>query len=121
MIDLMEEATRTERYLLTGLVGESAMLPSLAAKIKDAGTTVVKTEELGTRRLAFPIQKKHELQLISIFFEAEPTIIPSLERSLRQENELKRFLLTKWAVDPNEEPRRRRNKVEAVEGAHVQS
>ncbi len=92
-----------ERYLISALVEKSEVLEQLANQIKESGATPVKTETLGLRRLTFPIAKKTELELVSVFFEADPSIIKQLEGDLARNSDLKRFLLTKWSVDPNAE------------------
>ena len=102
-----EISTVSERYLVSALVESNAALTTLSDFIKNAGATVIKTEDLGPRRLAFPIEKKSELTLISVFFTTEPSIAHTLEEKLRHESSVKRFLLTKWAVDPTEEPTRK--------------
>lgn len=107
------ETPRRERYLISALVETADSLNHLTESLKAAEATVVKTEALGLRKLAFPIAKKTELELISVFFEADPAIIKPLEKSLQRDSVIKRFLLTKWAVDPNAEPRRRK-KVETA-------
>jgi|GEM_PF-2194364 len=112
--------TRQERYLLTALVEDGAALTALEAKIRDSGAQIVKTEDLGTRRLFFPVAKKNELQLVSVFFETDPATVPGFEAQLRHEAVIKRFLLTKWTVDPNApSSRSRRVKPDAKEEGHV--
>ncbi len=107
------ETPRQERYLISALVETADNLTHLIEALKAAEVNVVKTEALGLRKLAFPIAKKTELELVSVFFEADPGIIKALEKSLQRDTVLKRFLLTKWTVDPNAEPRRRK-KVEVT-------
>lgn len=107
------ETPRRERYLISALVESADNLTHLIESLKATDATVVKSETLGLRKLAFPIAKKTELELISVFFEADPATIKPLEKSLQLDTVLKRFLLTKWTVDPNAEPRRRK-KVEVA-------
>lgn len=99
--------TATERYLLTMLVEQVETLSTISKELTETGAKVVKTEELGERHLAFPILKNHNLQLVSVFFEAAPEMIKSTEQSLRGNTNIKRYLLTRWAADPNEVSSRR--------------
>lgn len=101
------ETPKPERYLVTALVESADVLTHLTETVKAAGAAVVKTEALGLRKLAFPIAKRSDLELISVFFETNPATINDLEKTLKTDATLKRFLLTKWSVDPNAEPRSR--------------
>lgn len=106
--------TPTERYLLSALVEQASALSGIAKELEGAGAKIVKTEELGERRLAFTINKHSSLQLVSIFFEAGKEMIRETEKNLRGNNNIQRFLLTKWAADPNEASSRRgRGRTEA--------
>jgi ribosomal protein S6 len=108
------EAPRSQRYLLTALVESVEQLTHLVETVKAAGMSVVKQESLGSRKLTFPIAKKSELELISVFFEADPSLIKAFEDSLKRDQIIKRFLLTKWTVDPNALPAPRRKKIGAT-------
>lgn len=101
------ETPRHERYLVSALVETPESLTHLTETLKAANFTILKSESLGQRKLTFPIAKKHELELISVFFEADPAAVKTIEQTLQKDSTLKRFLLTKWAVDPNIEPRSR--------------
>lgn len=110
------ETIKSERYLISALVEKSEVLADLIKTIESVEATVVKSETLGMRRLAFPIAKKSDLELISVFFEVSPSVIKGLETTLSREADLKRFLLTKWTVDPNAEARGgRKRKLEKEE------
>lgn len=104
------ESPRQERYLISALADSPETLTHLTESLKAAGVAILKTETLGARRLAFPIDKKTELELLSVFFESDPAQIKPLENTLKRDTLLKRFLLTKWSVDPNAEPRSRAKK-----------
>jgi len=109
------ETPRQERYLVSALAETADSLTHLIESLKAADAVILKSEALGQRRLAFPITKKTELELISVFFETDPVTVKAIEVSLQRDPVLKRFLLTKWSVDPNAEPRsRNKKKVEAT-------
>ena len=112
----VEETPKTEEflgaqshYLLTALTDSSeAALKLIDQTIVTAGGTVTKTEDLGVRSLAYPISKKTELGLISVFFSGQPDIIKPIEGELKHEATLVRYLLTSWREDPHKEQPKRR-------------
>ncbi len=92
----------SERYLVSALVENPEALTHLSELITNGGAEVVKKEDLGIRHLAFPIEKKNDLSLISVFFMAIPGSVKKIEQDIKQEGAIfKRFLLTRWTVDPN--------------------
>lgn len=56
------------------------------------GGEIVKTEQIGRRRLAYPINKKHNGFYITIEFQAEGRIIDKVERFLTLDENVMRFL-----------------------------
>jgi ribosomal protein S6 len=91
-------------YLLTLLVSDEKSLATVKEHLKDR-VKIVKEENLGPRTLAYPINKHKELTLISIFFTADSTVVTAIEKELKLEEEVERFLLTTWRGDINKEPR----------------
>lgn len=95
----MLESPEGKLYLLTALVKDEAAFGELESFVKKSELTIKKSENLGRRVLAYPINKQRELTLASIFFTAEANIIPELEKSLHHEESIERFLLTTWKGD----------------------
>lgn len=117
--DVVEEtpAAASQLYLLSALVQKDSSLKTIEEIVKAKGK-VAKAESLGSKTLAFPINKHRELTLVSVFFNAEPGIIPELDKELAVEDEVERHLITTWRGDINREmtserPRRERPRAES--------
>jgi small subunit ribosomal protein S6 len=80
-----------------------------ADMIANAGYTVVHTDELGLRQLAYEINKRHSGQYFSIEFSGENgDVIDKMELSLRRDDKILRFLtvaLDKFGVKYNQDKR----------------
>ena len=88
-----------QRYLLTILAEDDAAKDKLEGFLKEAEITPERVENLGRRNLTFSINKRTELTMISAFFTVAPSIIPDLEKKLRHEEYIERFLLTTWKAE----------------------
>lgn len=97
-------------YLLSALTKEAGALDELKKFVTDAGATVVKAEDLGSRKLAFPINKHAELTLVSVFFSADGAASHALQEALRHEEWVERFLVTTWNASPDQPVRAARSK-----------
>lgn len=72
------------------------------------GAEVVHAEEIGLKKLAYPIQHKATGFYQLVEFRAMPSVLMELERAYRQEEAVMRFLtceLNKYAVAYNEKQR----------------
>ncbi|MDP3992888.1 MAG: 30S ribosomal protein S6 [bacterium] len=97
----------TRMYLLSALAKDAAgALDELTALISTAGSKVEKAEDLGLKKLAFPINKHLELSLVSVFFNADTQTIKVLEAELKHADTVERHLLSTWRAGL-EEPKRR--------------
>lgn len=56
---------------------------------------VEKVEELGTKKLAYEIQKNKEGYYVVFYFEANPNLISELERNYRITDEVIKFITVK--------------------------
>lgn len=101
-------------YLISALVQEDKNLETLKKHVGQVGT-IVKEENLGTRQLAYPINKHNQLTLVSVFFNCSPSGIAALEQELRHEEEIERYLLTTWKGDINSPKRKSARKAVAKE------
>lgn len=52
-----------------------------------------KADEMGKKRLAYPIQKQTEGFYVTLYFEAEPAFIAELERVYRITDEVLKFIV----------------------------
>lgn len=64
------------------------------------GGKVIKESHMGTRRLAYPIQGLTQGYYATFYFEAEPKVLPVLERHFKLEEQYVRHLLIKFDGDP---------------------
>lgn len=103
-------AGSAELYLLSALLETEESLKHLTEQIKSKAVEVKKSESLGARNLTFPIKGHQALILASVFFTAEPSTIAELERELRHDNQVVRFLVTTWNDDINQPMRSARTK-----------
>ena len=89
-------------YLLSALVEDAAEGLSILEKILASNEAkIVKTENLGRRVLAYPVKKPPELELISLFFKAEPEKIRTINETIPHEEKIKRYLLSRYRGDLN--------------------
>ncbi len=76
--------------------------------LTDNGAAIVNKEEWGLRKLAYPIQKKSTGFYTLIEFDAEPTVIKTLEINFRRDERVIRFLTFKQDKFANEYANKRR-------------
>lgn len=88
--------------------------------LTDNGAEILNEEQWGLRKLAYPINSKTMGFYIILQFDAEPTMVNTLETAYRRDERVIRFLtfrLDKYAFEYAE---RRRNKVAAPEAPKAQ-
>ncbi|MEK7201946.1 MAG: 30S ribosomal protein S6 [Patescibacteria group bacterium] len=101
------ETTNARMYLLSALAKDATgALAELTALVSTVGSRVEKAEDLGLKKLAFPINKHLELSLVSVFFNADAPTIKALESELKHADTIERHLLSTWRAGL-EEPKRR--------------
>ena len=70
------------------------------AKIKDVlakeGAQLVGTNDMGMRKLAYPVQKNDRGYYTVLFYKAEGTVINELERNLKINEDIIKFLSIKY-------------------------
>lgn len=95
-------------YLLSALVKDGAAAIKQLQKVLEGKVEIVKCEDFGPKPLAFAVNKQRQLNLISIFFTAEGSVVKALQQELIHEEALERFLLTTWREDPERPLSRKR-------------
>ncbi len=60
--------------------------------IEEHGGEVVEVDEWGTRRLAYPIQKRRNGYYVNLYFRAPAALIAALERFLEIDEQVLRYL-----------------------------
>ena len=82
-------------FILTPVLSEAQMKEAVE-KFKNiltqSGAEIVNEENWGLRKLAYPIQKKSTGFYVLLEFEAEPTVINTLETNYRRDERVIRFL-----------------------------
>ena len=77
---------------------EESALTAIVDKIKswitDGGGNIAKVDMWGRRRMAYPIQKQSEGQYVLIQSEMAPTFCVELERNLKFQEPVLRYMVT---------------------------
>ncbi len=68
-------------------------LKRVSGWVTDGSGTVVKTEVWGKRQLAYPIRKQTQGQYVILHLQMDPKLGATLERNLRIQESILRFLL----------------------------
>jgi len=68
-----------------------AVVAKATSAIESGGGTVVKIDDWGRKRLAYPIAKKNEGHYFVIYYTSEPAVSKELERVLRLNEEVLRY------------------------------
>lgn len=64
--------------------------------ITEHGGEVIESDEWGTRRLAYPINKKRNGYYVNVYFRAGGEMIPRLERALEIEDDVIRYITLRF-------------------------
>ena len=92
-------------FILTPVLSDDQMKEAVGkfkALLVENGAEIVNEEEWGLRKLAYPIQKKSTGFYCLLQFNAEPSVIKTLETAYRRDERVIRFLtfrLDKYAVE----------------------
>jgi small subunit ribosomal protein S6 len=76
-------------------------IASQIAKVKDVltkeGAELVATDDMGMRKLAYPVEKNNRGYYTVLFYKAEGSVINELERNLKINEEVIKFLTVKYS------------------------
>jgi small subunit ribosomal protein S6 len=92
----------------------AALLTQLGEQIKSLGGEVVKMENWGKRRLAYDIRKQREGTYAVFEVSAEPAMVKELQRQLRLNENVLRFLSTTVPVRKKARPAKTQEVLEEV-------
>lgn len=92
----------------------AALLTQLGEQVKSLGAEVVKMENWGKRRLAYDIRKQREGTYAVFEISAEPAMVKELERQLRLNESVLRFLSTRVPILKKARPAKTPEVVEEV-------
>ena len=82
-------------YIVNGVLSDDnikKVVARVARLIEENGGTIIETDEWGTRRLAYQINKKRNGYYVNLYFDAEGDLIARLERSLEIDDDILRYL-----------------------------
>ncbi len=75
-------------------------IASQITKVKDVlakeGAELVATQDMGMRRLAYPVEKNNRGHYTVLYFKAAGAVIQELERNLRNNEDIIKFLTVKY-------------------------
>jgi len=74
----------------------TAVLDKFKGILADQKATLLKVDEWGERRLAYPIRKKDRGTYVLFFFEAEADALNEFERRLRLDESIVRFQTVRY-------------------------
>jgi len=94
----------------------AALLTQLGEQITSLGGEVVKMENWGKRRLAYDIRKQREGTYAVFEVSAEPAMVRELERQLRLNENVLRFLSTRVPIRKKARPAKTQEVLEEVVG-----
>jgi small subunit ribosomal protein S6 len=92
----------------------AALLTQLGEQLTSLGAEVVKMENWGRRRLAYDIRKQREGTYAVFEVSAEPAMVKELERQLRLNENVLRFLSTRVPVRKRARPAKTQEVLEEV-------
>ncbi len=73
-----------------------AKAESIKSIVESNGANIAAIDDMGTRRLAYEIQKYNRGHYFVIYFEAEPAAMDEIIRNLRYDEDVIRFLNVKY-------------------------
>ncbi len=85
-------------YIVNSVISEKQiqeLVTRVSTYVTENGGEVIDVDQWGTRRLAFPIQKKRNGFYVNVYFQAAGSIILRLERSLEIDDNVLRYLVMK--------------------------
>ena len=92
----------------------TALLEQLGEQLKTLGAEVTKVDNWGKRRLAYDIRKQREGTYAVFEISAEPAMVKELERQLRLNENVLRFLSTQVPIRKKARPAKTQEVVEEV-------
>ena len=110
-------------FILTPVLSENQMkeaVDKFEKLLVDNGATISNREEWGLKRLAYPIQGKTTGFYALLQFDAEPSVIATLETAYRRDEKVVRFLtfrLDKYAYEYSQKRIHKSVKPEVTEEA----
>lgn len=82
-------------YIVNSVISEGQikdLVKRVTSYVTEAGGEIFEVDEWGSRRLAYPIQKKRNGYYVNMYFRLSGANIPRLERSLEIDDNILRYL-----------------------------
>lgn len=80
-------------YELTCITKQGQDLDNIIKVIDATGGKIIEQKDIGNRRFTYPILKENSGFYFSFFMELEPTSLPALNRQLKNESSILRYLV----------------------------
>lgn len=116
----MAQNTYELTYVINGVLNDDqirGLVNRVRKFIEENDGEIIEVDEWGTRRLAYPINKKRNGYYVNLFFKSEGDLIGRLERALGIEDDILRYLTLK--MDAKMLRHYEASKVEAAEKAEA--
>jgi small subunit ribosomal protein S6 len=75
----------------------ATQIAKVTAVLEKEGATILATNNMGMRKLAYPVQKNERGVYTIIYYNAEGTLIHELERNLKINEEVIKFLTVRYS------------------------
>lgn len=82
-------------YIINAVISDDQiknLVKRVSTNISESGGEILEVEEWGSRRLAYPIQKKRNGYYVNMYFRAAGSMIMRLERALEIDDNILRYL-----------------------------
>lgn len=104
-------------YIVNAVLSDEqikSVVGRVTAYIEKSGAEIVHVDEWGSRRLAYPIEKKRNGYYVNMYFKSSGAFIPRLERAMEIEDDILRYLTLKMDAKMTRHFERRRAKAEVA-------
>ena len=94
----VEKNTYELTYIVNAVISDDQikdLIRRVTSYVSENGGEIIDVEEWGSRRLAFPIQKKRNGYYVNMYFRATGTVIARMERALEIDDNILRYLTLK--------------------------
>ena len=88
-------------YIVNSVLGDDQikdLVQKVTQYIAEGGGEIIEVDEWGSRRLAYPLQKKRNGYYVNMYFRAPGTYIARIERALEIDDNILRYMTLR--MDP---------------------
>ena len=78
----------------------AAQIEKIKSVLTKEGAEILATDEMGMKKLAYPVQKNNRGYYTVLFYKTEGSVIKELERNLRINEDVIKFLTVKYSNTP---------------------